>query len=1079
MTGGSKHTRAPHLASGLLALLGAAAFAQTEFEGEVSGVWTVDGSPYIQTGAANVQQGQSLTIRPGVEVILHRQQPFLIDGRLTAIGTEEDTIRFHQPDSVVAGSLILNTGEDTVRFEFCRFDSLIVAIGMRDDTFLEVQNCYFFENSYAVESRPIWVSVTNSTFVSRDPDGKVFLGWNRGLGSYDRASVLFSDNRLIGRIEARFQCREGLAERNTGEALQVGNNLRRPTLLFRECRRVFVRENIDIGITTDNLNRALQEAVVERNRSDRPITYLNAGNARVVCRDNVAGSITFNNARNADATGNIVAGFGCTGNSRLTATRNLGLFGLSGANNIVTLVNNTIVNVDRGRANSVITWSGMDSAGNRLTLRNNIVGSLYGQDRAVDSRIAISGGGYNYFGNVGEVYGARENLLPNDQVGNPRQRGGFPFDYRLRADSPCIDAGDPNSPHDPDGTRADIGCFPFDQENGEPPALDRRWDYYIGWNETFRYVARAVDEGEELLIEFEGLPEWLEVEQRRDLVRDSLVVSGVVPEGQEDFVFRVIARDDREHEDTLSVRVMVYPYRVLTGVVRGTLDIEQSPFIVADTAWVPAGDSLVLPPGTRLYFDNRNDGLAGRAKSMLMLMGSIKAVGTARDSIFIATVDSTGTQRVLGFAANPQNFSEYAFCNFSNISSDYTNYNCNIMLRNSTLSNSWLSAHGSTMRTVVSNNMGGGVYILGKGSVLGNAKVSMNFTLPDSIHIHNNDSISAFVWFGQPGIRDEAQILVNNNSFKGGFRTRAYHDVGNDTVIVRNNVFSESSIGVSLIGSNYMNITNNIFCTNRERALELYPFDRLTFIYNNMVKDANIAIYTWYGNNFDERFRANLRIENNVFADVDTLLYSYRNRTGGIRFNSFFDFTVISNDTSFDPRITQTNANGDSVDSHFNLYLDPRIASPDSLDFRLYADSPLIDAGNPDSTFNDVDGTVNDIGLFGGPFGTSYEYLEPNEVISFAGPPREFRVGQAYPNPFNLASNISVEVPYYGETTFSLHDVTGRRIGRHTIHLTAGVHRRTLSDFLNRDIGQFQSGLYVLTVEFEKQRQTRKLVLIK
>jgi hypothetical protein len=36
-------------------------------------------------------------------------------------------------------------------------------------------------------------------------------------------------------------------------------------------------------------------------------------------------------------------------------------------------------------------------------------------------------------------------------------------DYNLMAGSPCIDAGDPNSPLDPDGTLADIGALYFDQ----------------------------------------------------------------------------------------------------------------------------------------------------------------------------------------------------------------------------------------------------------------------------------------------------------------------------------------------------------------------------------------------------------------------------------------------------------------------------------------------------------------------------------------------------------------------------------------------------------------------------------------
>ena len=35
--------------------------------------------------------------------------------------------------------------------------------------------------------------------------------------------------------------------------------------------------------------------------------------------------------------------------------------------------------------------------------------------------------------------------------------------YHLQAGSPCIDAGDPTYPYDPDSTIADIGAFFFDQ----------------------------------------------------------------------------------------------------------------------------------------------------------------------------------------------------------------------------------------------------------------------------------------------------------------------------------------------------------------------------------------------------------------------------------------------------------------------------------------------------------------------------------------------------------------------------------------------------------------------------------------
>ncbi|MCC7014812.1 MAG: hypothetical protein IT454_19775 [Planctomycetes bacterium] len=64
---------------------------------------------------------------------------------------------------------------------------------------------------------------------------------------------------------------------------------------------------------------------------------------------------------------------------------------------------------------------------------------------------------YCVFGSVGFL-GLPVNCL---QV-NPQVVDFAGHDFHLLPNSPCIDAGDPNSPLDPDGSRADIGPFPYD-----------------------------------------------------------------------------------------------------------------------------------------------------------------------------------------------------------------------------------------------------------------------------------------------------------------------------------------------------------------------------------------------------------------------------------------------------------------------------------------------------------------------------------------------------------------------------------------------------------------------------------------
>jgi len=57
----------------------------------------------------------------------------------------------------------------------------------------------------------------------------------------------------------------------------------------------------------------------------------------------------------------------------------------------------------------------------------------------------------------------------------------FGDDYSLKIDSPCIDTGDPSSPFDPDGTRADMGALPY-SDGDDNDGMPADWEIFNGLN---------------------------------------------------------------------------------------------------------------------------------------------------------------------------------------------------------------------------------------------------------------------------------------------------------------------------------------------------------------------------------------------------------------------------------------------------------------------------------------------------------------------------------------------------------------------------------------------------------------------
>ena len=90
--------------------------------GEISGTWTQANSPYFIIADVTVPDGETLTIEAGVEVVFDKDYTLKVNGSLTAIGTEEDSIHFHGKNGKPVGRIYFDEAENA-RFEYCKFEN--------------------------------------------------------------------------------------------------------------------------------------------------------------------------------------------------------------------------------------------------------------------------------------------------------------------------------------------------------------------------------------------------------------------------------------------------------------------------------------------------------------------------------------------------------------------------------------------------------------------------------------------------------------------------------------------------------------------------------------------------------------------------------------------------------------------------------------------------------------------------------------------------------------------------------------------------------------------------------------------
>jgi hypothetical protein len=93
--------------------------------GDVSGAWSLVGSPYYIQGEISIPNSETLTIEPGVDVVFMGHHKFNVQGRLLAVGSQLDSIHFSAADTQsgwhgIRFNYTSNTN-DTSKIVYCSF----------------------------------------------------------------------------------------------------------------------------------------------------------------------------------------------------------------------------------------------------------------------------------------------------------------------------------------------------------------------------------------------------------------------------------------------------------------------------------------------------------------------------------------------------------------------------------------------------------------------------------------------------------------------------------------------------------------------------------------------------------------------------------------------------------------------------------------------------------------------------------------------------------------------------------------------------------------------------------------------
>lgn len=405
------------LMAALFLFISSSAIAETYVGGQVSGTWTTSGSPYYVIADLEVPFGETLTIEPGVEVKFTDHFQFIAHGNLTAVGAPGDSILItHSLPYVTetwAGLSLLQT-EGVPEVAYC-----IIEYGYAEGELIEPYSKGGGIHVYNTEASIHNCRLSNNK--ADDKGGAIYL------------------------LQAYAEIYENVIVDNYSSWFTAG-------IFVDECDSVFIHENMiqyntaghATGVQFLNSYGILEGNDISHNHAfEYGCSGVKCNNSSPEIQYNV---INFNTGGSStNGTGIYLEHY----SSPLIAYNEIcqNQFGavFCGDHCSPELNNNTLCQNDD---EAILVYSASHPTGcNNIITGNGQSFSIYGGCSVTMDYSDIQGG----WPGVGNFDAVPYFVDPNAG------------DYSLQPYSPCIDAGDPLSPLDPDSTVADMGANYFDQ----------------------------------------------------------------------------------------------------------------------------------------------------------------------------------------------------------------------------------------------------------------------------------------------------------------------------------------------------------------------------------------------------------------------------------------------------------------------------------------------------------------------------------------------------------------------------------------------------------------------------------------